>query len=110
VQNKGDVSQHGPNPHECKHLDANNGIDIKLVLRSQGNLGSDAESSGNGGGNGEQDGGYQGKEGDKGGKETGADDEGRGAQEDEVENGAGHEEGVHDLRADAEKGEDGVDL
>ena len=107
VQNKRQVRQQRANPHECKHLDANDGIDVELVLRRQGNLGRDAEHSGDDGGNGEQDAGYQGKEGDEGGEETGADDEGRGAHEDKVENGAGHEEAVHDLRADAEEGEDG---
>lgn len=110
VEDEGEVGEQGADPHKGKHLDANDGVDVELVLGGEGNLGGEADDGGNDGGDGEEDAGEEAEGGDGEGEEAGADDERGGAQEDEVEDGAGHEEAVHDLGADAEEGQDGDDL
>lgn len=53
VEEECKVSGQGTNPHQGKHLDTNVGPDIELVLGREGNLGGDADDSGDDGGDGE---------------------------------------------------------
>lgn len=81
-----------------------------MILRREGNLGSNTNDGGDDCGYRED---YACYAADEGGEETeppSSEDERCGEQEDEVEDNAGHEEGVHDLRSDAEEGEDGDDF
>lgn len=110
MQQESKVRRQGGDPHESKHLGADIALDVELILRREGNLGGHADDGGDDCGHGEDDAGHAADEGGEEAEPASSEDERRGEQEDEVEDDAGHEEGVHDLGSDAEEGEDGDDF
>lgn len=110
VEDKGQVGQDGGDPHEDEHLDANVGLDVELALGGQGDLGGHADDGCDDGGHADEDAGNGGDDGDGDGEPAGAHDERGGQHEDKVDDGAGGEEGVHDLRAELEQLQDGSNL
>lgn len=110
MQQECKISRQGGDPHECKHLAADIALDVELVLRREGNLGSHADDGGDDCGHGDYDACHAADEGGEEAEPSSSEDERGGEQEDQVEDNAGHEEGVHDLGSDAEEGEDGDDF
>lgn len=110
MQQEGEEGEDGADPHEGKHLDANDGANVELVLGGEGNLGGDADDGGDDGGDDEGDDGEEADDGEEEGEKAAADGERGEKDHDKVDDGAGHEAAVHDLGADAEEGEDGDDL
>ena len=110
MQEEGDITQDSGNPHETKHPDTNIGTDVQLVLRCEGNFRRDADYGGNDGGNADDDGGNSGEDAQRQAPPPRAKSEGSSEEEDGVEDGASHEEAVHDLRANLQHAEDSDDL
>lgn len=110
MQQKCDDGEHGADPHECKHLDANLCANVELVLGGQGDPGGDANDGGDDGGDNEYNDGEQADDGEEEREQAAARGKGREEEQDGVEDGTGHETAVHDLGADAQELEDGDDL
>lgn len=110
MQYKGKVGGQRGDPHKDKHLAANVAVNIQLVLGGEGNLGGDADDGGDDGGDGEDEASDEADEGRAQAEPARLEDQRGQEQQDAVEDGAGHEEGVHDLRADAQQRQDGDDL
>lgn len=110
MQQECKICRQGGDPHECKHLDTNIALNVELILRRESNLGSDANDGGYDCGYRKDYACYAADEGGEEAEPSSFEDKRGGEQEDKVEDDAGHEEGVHDLRSDAEEGEDGDDF
>lgn len=110
MQQEGEIRQQCRYPHEGKHLAADITLDVQLVLRRQSNLGGHANDGGYDGRYGEDNAGHGANEGGAETEPAGLEDQWCDEEKDEVEDDAGHEEGVHDLRSNAEEGEDGGDF
>lgn len=109
MEEEGDDSEDGRDPHEDEHLDANLGGDVELVLRGEGDLGGDADGSGDDGGDADEQAGDECEDGEAEGEPASVESEGAQEHEDEVEDGAGGKEGVHDLGSQSEELQDGGD-
>lgn len=110
VQQECEISRQGSDPHKGKHLTANIALNVELVLRREGNLGGNTNDGGDDCGYREDDACHTADEGCEEAEPSSSEDERGGEQEDEVEDDARHEEGVHDLGSDTEEGEDGDDF
>lgn len=110
VEQEGKVCGQGSNPHKGKHFDADVGLDVELVLGREGNLGGDADDGGDDGGDGEDETREAAEQGEEQREPPRPHDQRRAQQQHEVDDGAGHEEGVHDLGSDFEQPQDGQDL
>lgn len=110
VQQERKVGGQSPDPHKGKHLDANVGLDVQLVLRGEGDLGGHADDRGDDGGDGEDHARQPADKGDEQAEPAGAHDKGGPQEKDEVENSARHEEAIHDFGSDPQEAQNGLDL
>lgn len=103
MEQKGDIGKDGSDPHKDKHLDANLGANVELILGCEGHLGRNANDGSNNGGNSQDNARQPSDKANNKGPPASYDDERCSDQQHHVEDTASHKEGVHYLLADAEE-------
>lgn len=110
MDEKRDNRGYGSDPHEGEHWDANIGPQVELRLGGQGEACADAHGSPDDGRDADEDRVDERKDGHGQGPPAGAESDEAGEHEDKGKTDSGQEEAEHDVLANAENGQDSVDV